>query len=273
MLDIDQVYYSVKLAHVVLSYNHPHLTEKCLLSLIQNNPHNKPIFLIHNGSASEHKKYLINKFSNLIHIEISENQGFSGGANIGINKAFLESNWVFFHTNDTQTLDLPSIIPTKSGIYTPLIWRRNTLNLDSAGGFVDLKSFKPFHYKNKEEFNQSVLNFKMDQNSPFAPYIPGTAFLIDKNTWNDLGGFDTCYHTYWEDIDLSFRALRKNKNLQLISEWVLKHSIGKTCHKNPFYTKTLFWRNRQIFYNKYFKDKLNSLEISLNHVDEKELPP
>src|SRR5690606_2360973 len=74
-------------------------------------------------------------------------------------------------------------------------------------------------------------------------YIPGTTFLAHQSAFEKVGGFDESLHTYWEDVDLSVRANRAGIHLGVAPQWEFLHKVGKTCHKDPFYTRHLFHRN------------------------------
>jgi GT2 family glycosyltransferase len=239
----------VNSAHVILSFNKPNLTSKCLKALIPfAQDRSEPIFLVHNGSRPEVVTKLGEDFPEIHHLILSENKGFSGGANFGLRAAFQTHSWLFFHTNDTQTIQLPNHLPEAPTLLAaPLIMRRGQDKIDSAGAFLDLKTLTPFHFRETESFSQ-LLKVSPSQHVTQVPYVPGTAFLIHRDILNQTYGFDESYHTYWEDIDLSYQLWLKNPHyLSSIFDWKLKHGVGKTCHKDPYYTRTLFSRNRELF--------------------------
>lgn len=142
-----------------------------------------------------------------------------------------------------------------AGLYGPKIFKRKTQEIDSLGGKLELASLKPFHCKKPNEFEQTLISYQKGDHT-FAPYIPGTAFLIHQDVFSLLQGFDETYHTYWEDIDLSYRFLNQlpqwdTLKMGLVEAWQLRHGIGKTCHKKPFYTQELFPRNKKLFAQKH----------------------
>lgn len=236
--------------HMVLSYNKPQLTRACLQALLDGGgvlP--EKILLIHNGSSFEVVRELKNEWPKLNHLELPENRGFTGGANAGLKLSFERSEWVFFHTNDTETIELPKALPTAPALYAPLIFKRKSAQIDSLGAWINLRELRPQHCRQPGEFEQI-----RDQglNGESFVYVPGTAFLMHRNIWLEFGPFDESYHTYWEDIDLSYRIFRKQTDLlRTLPDWKLRHAIGKTCHKKAFYTQELFPRNRLKFAAKY----------------------
>jgi GT2 family glycosyltransferase len=222
---------------VVLTYNHPDITSKCLDSLLAHVKNTDNITIVHNGSDLKNTNLIKNKYSQLHHQFLPTNIGYSGGANAGLKQAFQKYSNVLFLTNDIELLKLPETAP--NGFNAVTIYKRNTNLIDSIYGSIDTRIGKISHLK------------EMTKNQEQHLYIPGTAFWIDRATFEELSGFDESYHTYWEDVDFSYRAQLKKIPLKYSQETVVKHKIGKTCHKNDFYTYYLFQRNRKKFMLKH----------------------
>jgi GT2 family glycosyltransferase len=230
---------------VILSFNHPVLTESAVNSALEIAEKDK-ILLVHNGSLPQNIMHLKYKFPDIEHLVILENKGFSGGANAGLKKAFEVSEWVLFMSNDCELTALPDV-NLKSGIYAPVIFRRNTFQIESVGGAFNKKLLQLRHLKSAQ---------KLFPEEDF--YVPGAAFVIDKNSFEKLNGFDETLGTYWEDVDLSLRAKKLDIHLGLVEEIQLKHKIGKTCHKNPHYTAYLYQRNRAKVARRHVKSRVGA---------------
>jgi len=86
---------------------------------------------------------------------------------------------------------------------------------------------------------------------------------MTQNTFEQLQGFDERFHTYWEDVDFSLRAHKKNISLGYCDKTIFRHKIGKTCHKDRFYTYELFQRNRGRCMT---KNSLTSLRFYMNYI-------
>ncbi len=233
----------------VLSYNHPELTAKCLKSvLLYAQPEN--VFLTHNGSLEKHVARLKLEFPDINHIEVSENKGFSGGANVALVTAFAKCDEVLFLTNDTEAIALPDLAPKEFSSIKLL--RRNSEEIDSVMGALNPRTGKLKHLKNLNDHNHKELK-----------YIPGTAFWMTKSAFEKLQGFDERFHTYWEDVDFSLRAHKENITLGYCDKTVFRHKIGKTCHKDRFYTYELYQRNRGRCMT---KNNLTSVRFYLNYI-------
>lgn len=233
----------------VLSFNHPELTAKCLKSVLNHAPPEN-IFLTHNGSLTKHSEKLKAEFPEIKHILIGENKGYSAGANVTLNEVFKHFSDVLFLTNDTEAISLPDVAPRAFSSIKLL--RRNSEEIDSVMGSLNPRLGQLKHLKQLSDHQASDIQ-----------YIPGTAFWIDRDSFNQLQGFDERFHTYWEDVDLSLRAHKKNIPLGYDHTTVFRHKIGKTCHKDRYYTYELFQRNRGRCMT---KNKLTSFRFYLNYI-------
>ncbi len=220
-----------------MSYNHPELTARTLnsvLNFFQN------VTLVHNGSDKKHVKTLHDLFPNVKHLVLSENRGFSGGANAGLRFIFEQFEWAFFITNDCEIKSVGEL-PTVPCLVSPKILIRKTEKIDSLGGLFDPVAAKLKHCRSEQEFN----------NSKLLKYAPGTCFLLHRDIFKATTGFDEKLGTYWEDVDFSVRALKSGFPVQLDVNWQIQHAMGKTCRHLSLYTIYYYNRNKKIISSKY----------------------
>lgn len=60
----------------------------------------------------------------------------------------------------------------------------------------------------------------------------GGAFLVDRKRYLELGGFDSMYHPlYYEEIDLSYRALKRGWQVRYEPESIAYHKVQSTITK------------------------------------------
>lgn len=221
------------LAACVLSFNHPEITARCIRSTLRFYEPER-VFVLHNGSRPEFVEKLEKEFPELFHIKLESNRGFSGGANFALNHIFQKFDWCFFITNDCELIRVGPT-PQVPSLQAPHIHFRKAGRTDSIGGQVFMNKAHLRHVKTAEEFS-SIPSGQM--------YVPGTAFLMHKKIFAETLGFDESFHTYWEDVDLSLRVQDRNLPILYNCGYELIHSVGKTCHKDSFYTAYLFHRNR-----------------------------
>lgn len=233
----------------VLSYNHPELTARCLKSVLQFAAAEN-VFLTHNGSLEKHIADLKRQFPQITHIVVPKNKGYSGGANKALAETLKHFDSVLFLTNDTEAVTLP---PTAPKAFSSIkLLRRNSTEIDSVMGALNPRNGKLKHLKNLSDHHPRDI-----------AYIPGTAFWMNRETFEILQGFDERFHTYWEDVDLSLRAHKKKISLAFDETTVFRHKIGKTCHKDRFYTYELYQRNRGRCMTKH---NLTSVRFYFNYI-------
>jgi N-acetylglucosaminyl-diphospho-decaprenol L-rhamnosyltransferase len=232
----------MKLVFVILSFNHPDLTRRCVNSVIEAGAGWDAIYLIHNGSQPGFVRLLKEEFPAIRHVEIALNRGFSGGANAGLQAAFDHSaDCVLFLTNDTIIEKMNEgalkefVAANPACLLAPKIERRATGQIDSWGAAVKLSRGRLRHLRDSGLMRPRSERY----------YVPGTGFLLSRQAWQQTGQFDEGLGTYWEDVDFSLRAQRKGIFLGPTASVTLKHGIGKTCHGNPLYSVFYFNRNRR----------------------------
>lgn len=223
---------------VILSYNHPQITARCVSSALSQLPANQ-VVLFHNGSETRHQQVLRDQFPQVTHWYVDENRGYSGGVNEALRRAFEISKWVFLLTNDTEIIHWRlSVDQLSAGIYSPRVWLRKQGRLDYVGGLFDSSNAQLVHLKEPKT--------REDLGKGQYLYVPGTAFLLEKSVYGRVGPLDESLHTYWEDVDFGARATKLGIHFGYLPEIEIIHQGRKTTGKDSFYTNYLFKRNRQL---------------------------
>jgi GT2 family glycosyltransferase len=204
---------------------------------------------VHNGSQAKFVEGHRAAWPEAEHLVLEKNLGFTGGTNAGLKAALQKSDWVLFLTNDCQLtqISFPHSDETPA-LKAPQIFARKADRIDSLGGVFSPVTGKLAHLKNPRDL-EGLQNRKTKNEQ--LPYIPGTAFWIHREVFEATGDFDERLGTYWEDVDFSLRAWQLGFPLKVDTETKIIHGIGKTCHKDPFYTTYLFQRNRRLISKKY----------------------
>ena len=257
---------------VVLSYNKPNLTTRCLTSIVEAGYDTGEVYLIDNGSSPGILEEHLGRFPGLHAFRTEQNLGFAGGFNFGLRSVFESGHLsALFLTNDTeitpQTVEhcMTCAGQHRAGIVAPCItYRKHPDKIDSIGGSFNRKTSTLRHY---QDVDLPPLLGKSD-------YVPGTALWISAEAFRTLGGTDERYHMYWEDVDLSFRAHEAGIVQARCYEAKIRHGIGQTCHKKPIYTLYYFQRNRIHFCRKYltpdaWAQASRQIEMELNELEER----
>jgi len=97
-------------------------------------------------------------------------------------------------------------------------------------------------------------------------WVGGGSGAFRKSIWDRLGGFSELYNPfYWEDIDLSYRALKSGYKIVFEPKSVVIHEHEKGSIKSTysdFEVKTIAYRNQFIFVWKNTTD----LDLQLLHL-------
>jgi len=255
-------------AVIILYFNKINMTSECINSVIDAGIPMSQIFAFSNGSDKIFHKELKNRFPSIGHNHIEINSGFSGGFNNSLKWIFsLGFTSALFLTNDTimgkNALDecIITSSETGSGFIAPAIHSfRKPEKIDSCSGYFDRERLTLSHYHSTD----LPLYLNPDD------YIPGTALFISADVFKNTGGMDESFHTYWDDVDLSFRAHKSDIKQARCFKADIYHKVGQTCHKKPLYTTFYFQRNKILFCKKHLHgEKLNialrkiSIEIDI----------
>lgn len=84
-------------------------------------------------------------------------------------------------------------------------------------------------------------------------WLVGAFYLISKKTFSKLGGFDTSFYLYCEDIDICLRAKKNSYNLILVDKLKVVHLGQKDSHKKIKYFFHHLRSLMLIYYKMYFK--------------------
>jgi len=187
------------------------------------------IILIDDGSTDGTREWLAGLGEPFRVILNERNMGFGAASNRG---AAVARGRVFALLNNDLVLGPGWFRPmlralyalgTRAGIIGNVQLNAATMEVDHAGIYVDLKG-KPEHDRNDPGFARSLL-FPMRR--VFA--VTGACFLIRRDTWSMLGGFDEAYLNGCEDVDLCLRA----RQLGLVNAVALRSRVLHHVSASP----------------------------------------
>jgi len=217
--------YLPKVSVIILNYNNSQDTIKCLESIYKNIKYKRiQVIVIDNGSKTEDVLILKKWFNSqdiesifchkghyfynnepfkreLIFIENQENLGFAGGNNIGIKYALnCGADYVWLLNND--------IIIDKDA----LIELIKLAEIDKKIGMVSSKLYcyhelKKVHYNGEKIVYEGMEDVKGELPKP-TNFATGCSLLMRRKFIENVGLLDEDYFLYFEDNDISTRALK-----------------------------------------------------------------
>ncbi|WP_035647855.1 glycosyltransferase family 2 protein [Flavobacterium sp. ASV13] len=258
----------MQLSIIILNYNVRYFLEQCVLSVQEAIATlDAEIIVIDNNSKDDSCLMMMEQFPSVKLIQNKENFGFPKGNNIGVVAA--KGEYICILNPDTvvaedtfikilafaeEKKDLGIIgcklidgtgnfLPeSKRGIPTP--WVAFTKVLGFYKIFPKWKIFNQYYAQHIDENESGKVEI-----------LVGAFMFMKRELYLDLKGFDENCFMYADDIDLSYRALLKQKSNYYFHETTILHYKGESTIKDEKYMKR-FQEAMNFFYTKHFKKSL-----------------
>ncbi|MFK7958213.1 MAG: glycosyltransferase [Lysobacterales bacterium] len=198
---------------VIPTYNHFNHTQACLKSLTSHRTEVPFEVIVVDDCSNDETRERLAEHSGLVVIHNEENRGFIDTCNAGA--ATAKGKYLFFLNNDTVVADkcLDHLVDTFSAFPNcglagaKLVYPDG--RLQEAGGIV-FSDGSGWNYGRFENPAAPEVNFVRE-----VDYCSGAAILIQRQLFNQLGGFDQRYRpAYYEDTDLAFQV--REEGLQVL---------------------------------------------------------
>jgi GT2 family glycosyltransferase len=230
---------------VVLNFNGRKWLSGCLGAIAAQR--GAPAFetlLVDNGSTDESVVEVRRSWPGVRVIEAVTNLGFAGGNNFGAREA--RGGWLVFLNNDTMAepdwlarlFAEADAHPECALVTSRLVFLHDPAVVDSAGdGYLRAGgAFKHGHGARAEDFASSREVFG----------ACGGAFMIRRDAFDALGGFDARFFMNYEDVDLSYRARLRGLRVWYAASAIVRHagsgSLGVASPDSVFYgQRNLEW--------------------------------
>lgn len=255
----------MQLSVVILNYNVRYFLEQCILSVQEALlTLDAEIIVVDNNSSDGSCLMMKNKFPDIKLIQNDRNFGFPKGNNIGVQFAsgkyicILNPDTVVAEDTFTKILafaeekqDLGiigcklidgtgSFLPeSKRGIPTPWVAFTKIFGL-----------YKVF--PKSRIFNRYYAQHLNKDQSGKVEILVGAFMFMKRDLYLELGGFDENCFMYADDIDLSYRALLKQKSNYYFHKTTVLHYKGESTVKDEKYMLR-FQEAMNYFYQKHFK--------------------
>ena len=244
------------LSVIIVSYNSSSFLELCLHSVakaISQLEIESEVIVVDNSSSDDSCEVLNNKFSFVKLIQNDENIGFSKANNLGVSKAkgkyicilnpdiVLQENTFdeilkFYKSNikvgfvGCQMIDGNGMFLKESKRVIPSIF----------SSFMKVLGISKFYYSALDKDKRGYIDI-----------LAGAFMFVEKTIYDSVKGFDEDYFMYGEDIDLSYKALKKGYSNYYLGDVKIIHFKGESTDKNSVYINR-FYNAMYIFYTKHF---------------------
>lgn len=221
------------------------------------------IIVVDNDELPQVEKELAKKFPGVIYKRAPRNLGYGAGNNFGAK--FARGKYLFFLNPDTilqkNTIDiLVNFIQSKKnvGIVSPLFLdsKNNSYPLQGSTILTPFIAIMCLSFVQKLFPNNPIYQkyYYCDWDKKSIKEVdvaPGTAFLIRKKLFEDVGGFDETFFLFFEENDLCLRVKKLGHKICINPEAKLVHLWGEST-KSLENTKEIFQKSRKYYFQKHF---------------------
>jgi len=214
---------------IVLNWNNYEDTRECLQSLKQLEFKGLDIVVVDNNSTDGSYKKINQNFPEIDIYQTTENRGFAGGMNLGINKALdLDFDYIWILNNDVVFQDrfvLNKLVKTLEsspdvGGVTPRIREAKEGSTWFLSGEINWDTATANHTEDiTEEMESTITN----------QYIPLCCTLFRNSVFKDIGLLSEKYFMYYEDLEFGVRATKHGYKLITDTNTSVIHNQGGTA--------------------------------------------
>ena len=162
------------------------------------------VIVADDGSTDGSAEWLADEFPEVVVVRLPVNGGFVAAANAGISGA--RGSVIQLLNNDAEVTDgwaSPALRhfedPSVGSVAPLVVWRSEPDRVDSAGDAYALPGW-PFKRGHGEPVKRWAA---MGPRECFG--ASGSSAFYRASALRELGGFDPCFGSYYEDVDLAFR--------------------------------------------------------------------
>ncbi len=227
---------------IVVNFNGEAMLDACFEGLRRQADVSVEAILVDNGSSDGSVARVRQRFPEVRLIELPVNRGFAGGNNAGAagargrRRAFLnndavpEPSWLR-HLSDSLDAN-----PWAAMATSRIVYQDDPSILDSAGDGLTRwgGAFKRHH-------GQSI-DLATEGGEVFGAC--GAAFMIEKEVFDLVGGFDEDFFLSHEDVDLSYRIQLRGRGCVYAPDATVTHAVSTTLGRIS--AKAVFYGQRNL---------------------------
>jgi len=236
---------------VVLHWRGIKKTRRCLNSLRATTYSDYKVLLVDNGSPDNDGQKLAEEFPEVELLVNSNNEGFAGGCNRGLEKAMANgAAFIWLLNNDAQArpesithLMAAAVSNPDAAAFGAVVLEGNLQTAQEAGvGEISFSKAKTYLRKLPASNGETL---------PCA-WLSGSNLLLRHSALKKVGIFDERYYLYFEDVELCHRLTQAGFQCLLVPGSTIEHEGnastpgGLSLWRSYYHT-----RNRLLFFMQY----------------------
>lgn len=228
---------------LVISYNTQAMTLDCIASVLEQTTVPYELIVLDNASPDGSAAAIAQAFPDLNLIASATNHGFAVGNNVAAEAA--RGKYILLLNPDTLVLDhaIDKLVAFAERTPQALIWGGRTLNgdrtLNPSSVFGRLTLWSLFCrtsglalvFRNSTVFNPEEIGGWQRDDEREVDVVQGSFFLIRRDVWERLGGFDPTFVMYGEEQDLCLRATARGARPRMTPEAEIVHFHGASSRR------------------------------------------
>jgi GT2 family glycosyltransferase len=208
---------------VVVTFNGMRWIRKCLCSL-QTTP--VDIIVVDNCSADNSAEFIKSNFPNVHVIALSQNIGFGKANNIGIEEALSRKAKYIFLLNQDARLETGTIERLVALLQKcPEVGVLSPVHLNGDGSLLD-KQFLNYLGADNSEGRLLLTDCTLNRRGKElyeVPFVNAAAWLVPRETFELVGGFNPLFFQYGEDHNFLQRVLYHGKKISVCKDAFIYH--------------------------------------------------
>jgi GT2 family glycosyltransferase/4-amino-4-deoxy-L-arabinose transferase-like glycosyltransferase len=259
---------------LIVNYKVKEKLFRCIKSIYDSKPKTEfEIIVVDNDNESEIGNSLKKTFPKVVFIKSQKNLGYGGGNNLGAQSA--KGEYLFIINPDTLVF--------KNTVDEIVSFFEKNKNVGIVSPMLVDKNSKPFHLQGTSELTPlrgivclSFIERILPKNSISRKYwlkdwnhtklrevevCPGTAFMISRNLFEQINGFDENFFLYFEEDDISKRVKELGYKIYILEKAKIFHEVGASTKQLDNSAK-VFAKSRFAYFKKHY-GILNALLVEL----------
>ncbi|MFN3781667.1 MAG: glycosyltransferase family 2 protein, partial [Candidatus Kapaibacteriota bacterium] len=258
---------SIPLSIIIVNYNVRDFLVQCLNSIFNSRTNFLfEVIVVDNNSTDDSVEFLHKTFPMVNVIQLKTNYGFSYANNKGFEAS--KGKYLLFLNPDTvlqedtlQTMyNFMEQTPNVGIAGCRVLNADGTLQLACRRGFptpwvafTKLFGLQKLFPKSKL-FGRYNLTYLDPNEFSFVDSISGSFMFVRRELFAKLGGFDTSFFMYGEDLDLCYRAKKLGMEVAYVPTTSIVHYKGQSTIRSIIDNKYHFFKSMEIFSKKHFSN-------------------